>query len=93
MGAADATDALAVSDVDGDTDLDMLVGDSGTGTRVLLFNGPITTNPAAGDGFRVYNGAAIGNSIFFADVNGDAPVDMNFVDSAGNPLYSLFGLD
>jgi hypothetical protein len=74
-GDAHSTNSIALGDVDGDGDLDMLVGNSYGPNRLYLNNG--TADPFSGvTGTDISSDAHYTYSIAMGDVDGDGDLDM-----------------
>ena len=83
-GSIASTRSIVAADVDGDGDLDVLLGNSGSPSRVLLNAGGGTFPTST----TLPGGSASTASIAAADVDGDGDLDV-LLGNSGSPSLSL----
>ena len=91
----DITFSVALADIDGDGDLDLVAGKNGTNK---LYLNDVTLNGSGNGGFTTGTGTAIGSesddtrSVTLADVDGDGDIDLVTGNQAAtNKLYLNLG--
>jgi len=75
VGSAQATRSLALGDVDGDGDLDLVEGKDGGGNRLFLNNGS-AADPFSGVTGTVVGSAPFNTSLALGDVDSDGDLDL-----------------